>query len=114
MASIARALGHIIEDDFLESLITSPLFTSPGNYSSMCVDACYERPMEVDVSIICILLNRIVNPPVRNYTMQVIVANPLRKAKELQLATPTLETICALISAMDWRFRNGVPAPATK
>ena len=46
--------------------------------------------------------------------MQVIVANPLKKAKELQLATPTLETVYGLISTIDWRFRNGIQAPIAK
>ena len=51
LASIARALGHNIEDSFIESLVTGPKFTSPGYYSSMYVDACHGRPMEVDVSV---------------------------------------------------------------
>ena len=44
--------------------------------------------------------------------MQVIVANPLKKAKELQLVT--LETVYGLISTTDWRFRNGIQAPIAK
>lgn len=43
---------------------------------------------------------------------QTIVSLPLRKAKELGLETPTLETINALICALDWRFRNQVAPPA--
>ncbi|KIY53911.1 2-dehydropantoate 2-reductase [Fistulina hepatica ATCC 64428] len=88
MASIARALGHDVEDEYLASLIERDS-VHQGIYSSMCMDAQNNRPMEVDV----------------------IVALPLRKAQELGLSTPTLETICALISAMDWRFRNGVQPP---
>lgn len=44
-------------------------------------------------------------------TSQTIVALPLRKAKELGIETPTLECIVALVSALDWRFRNGVKPP---
>ena len=43
--------------------------------------------------------------------VQTIVALPLRKARKLGLKTPTLETIVALVSAVDWRFRNGIGAP---
>jgi hypothetical protein len=44
--------------------------------------------------------------------IQTIVSLPLRKAKELGLETPTLETINALVCALDWRFRNNVAPPA--
>ncbi|KAK9895444.1 putative ketopantoate reductase family protein [Cystobasidium minutum MCA 4210] len=89
MASIARALGHEIEDEYLVSLIERDQIKN-GIYSSMCMDACFHRPMEVET----------------------IVSLPLRKAKELGLETPTLETINALVCALDWRFRNNVPPPA--
>ncbi|KAL7006932.1 hypothetical protein EMMF5_003516 [Cystobasidiomycetes sp. EMM_F5] len=88
MTSIATALGHHIEEDYLTSLIERDTIKN-GIYSSMCMDACKSRPMEVET----------------------IVSLPLRKAKELGIKTPTLETINALVSALDWRFRNNVPPP---
>ncbi|KAJ7574414.1 2-dehydropantoate 2-reductase [Mycena floridula] len=88
MTSIARALGHNIEEEYLTSLIERPQ-VQQGIYSSMCMDANAGRPMEVDV----------------------IIGVPLRKARALGLSTPTLETINALISSLDWRFRNGVTGP---
>lgn len=88
MASIARALGHDIEDEYLVSLIERDAIKN-GIYSSMCMDAKNSRPMEVET----------------------IVSLPLRKAKQLGLVTPTLESINALVSALDWRFRNGIPPP---
>lgn len=48
MASIARALGHEIEDEYLVSLIERDQIKN-GIYSSMCMDACWSRPMEVEV-----------------------------------------------------------------
>ncbi|KAF8917392.1 putative ketopantoate reductase [Mucidula mucida] len=92
MASIAHAVlgsaGDEIDDTFITELLTRDSVLR-GLYSSMCMDAKYGRPMEVDV----------------------IVNGPLRKAKALGIKTPTLETIAALVSAMDWRFRNGVKGP---
>lgn len=88
MNSIAKALGHEVEEEYLKSLIDRDQIKN-GIYSSMCMDAVNSRPMEVET----------------------IVALPLRKAKELGLKTPTLETIVALVSALDWRFRNGIPPP---
>lgn len=88
MATIARALGHDIDEEYLTSVLERDAVKT-GIYSSMCMDAVNGRPMEVDV----------------------IVSGPLRKAKELGIKTPTLEVINALVSANDWRFRNGIPAP---
>jgi len=50
MASIARALGHEIEDEYLVSLIERDQIKN-GIYSSMCMDACWNRPMEVEVRL---------------------------------------------------------------
>jgi len=88
MNSIAKALGHEVEEEYLTSLIERDAIKN-GIYSSMCMDAAASRPMEVET----------------------IVALPLRKAKELGIETPTLECIVALVSALDWRFRNGVKPP---
>lgn len=88
MNSIAKALGHEVEEEYLTSLIERDAIKN-GIYSSMCMDAANSRPMEVET----------------------IVALPLRKAKQLGIETPTLEVIVALVSALDWRFRNGVPPP---
>lgn len=52
VATIARALGNEIDDDYLENLITGKPFSIPGIYSSMYVDVCNSRPIEVDVSVI--------------------------------------------------------------
>lgn len=104
MNEIAKAKGHIIEEEYLEGLITTPrvwtgMFLSfhdyarsngsKGIYSSMCMDAANSRPMEVDV----------------------VISTPLKFAKELGIQTPTLEVINALVRAVDWRFRNGIPGP---
>ena len=88
MTSIATALGHTIEQEYLDSLIDRQTIQN-GMYSSMCMDACANRPMEIEP----------------------IISLPLRKARELGLKTPTLETINALVSALDWRFRNNVGKP---
>ena len=88
MTSIATALGHNIEQEYLTSLIERDQIKN-GIYSSMCMDACANRPMEVET----------------------IISLPLRKARQLGLQTPTLETINALVSALDWRFRNNVGKP---
>ncbi|ORY82360.1 2-dehydropantoate 2-reductase [Leucosporidium creatinivorum] len=85
MASIARALGHEIEEDYLRSLLERPDLRNGGIFSSMYGDAKAQRPMEVEV----------------------ILAAPLRYAKNLGLKTPVLETCVAIVSAMDWRFQNG-------
>ncbi|KIY67536.1 2-dehydropantoate 2-reductase [Cylindrobasidium torrendii FP15055 ss-10] len=92
MASVAHAqLGEAaaeIDANFIDELLNRPSVKA-GIYSSMCQDAKFSRPMEVEV----------------------IINGPLKKAKALGIKTPTLETISALISAMDWRFRNGVTGP---
>jgi len=100
MATIARAAGHEIKEEYLIDLIERDQ-VKQGIYSSMYTDAKNGRPMEVDVSILTFsLLPELCVSPLNT---QVIVSGPLRKAKELGVKTPTLETINALVSAINWR-----------
>ena len=48
MNSIAKALGHDVEPEYLNSLIERDQIKN-GIYSSMAQDACANRPMEVEV-----------------------------------------------------------------
>lgn len=85
LATVARADGYQIEQDYLDSLIDRSSVWQ-GIFSSMGVDAVHERPMEVDV----------------------IVTKPLEAAQRLGIHTPILLTIHALVSTIDWRVRNRV------
>ncbi|KAK4047767.1 hypothetical protein OIO90_006066 [Microbotryomycetes sp. JL221] len=77
MALIARTLGHEVDDEYLESLLTRNDLRQGGN-------ALNQRPMEVEV----------------------ILSAPLRYAKKLGLQTPVLETCVAIVTAMDKRFQR--------
>ncbi|KAK4047561.1 hypothetical protein OIV83_005348 [Microbotryomycetes sp. JL201] len=84
MALIARTLGHEVDDDYLESLLTRPDLRQGGIISSMYTDAMNQRPMEVEV----------------------ILQAPLRYAKQLGLQTPVLETCVAIMTALDIKFQK--------
>ncbi|KAK4702870.1 hypothetical protein P7C70_g3353, partial [Phenoliferia sp. Uapishka_3] len=49
MATIARGLGLVIEDDYLDSLLSRKDLRIGGITSSMMMDAKAQRPMEVEV-----------------------------------------------------------------
>lgn len=84
MALVARTLGLEIDDAYLDSLLSRDDLRNGGITSSMMMDAKAGRSMEVDV----------------------ILAGPLRIAKQLGVKTPVLETCTAILSAMDWRFQQ--------
>ncbi|KAM0788094.1 hypothetical protein ACM66B_001263 [Microbotryomycetes sp. NB124-2] len=92
MALIARTLGHQVDDEYLESLLTRPDLRHGGIISSMYTDAVHQRPMEVEV----------------------ILQAPLRYAKQLGLQTPVLETCVAIMTALDVRFQRQQQQQQTK
>lgn len=80
---VARRCGVALEYDLVDRLMAK-INSLPGIGSSMQTDCENGRPMEIDV----------------------IVGFPLLKAREFGLDTPVLETIHALLRAVDLRLRS--------
>lgn len=84
VAEVGRKAGVPLEDGLVDRLMDK-ILGMPGLGSSMQVDAQNGRPLELDA----------------------ILGVPVRKARELGVSIPTLETIYSLLVAVDRRLRNG-------
>jgi ketopantoate reductase len=82
VVSVANVAGAKINSNHVEQLLDKTL-KSEGLTSSMMVDLANNRPMEVEG----------------------ILGNPMRVARELNVATPTLDCLYVLIKAQDSRVR---------
>lgn len=83
VVSVANVAGAKINSNHVEQLLDKTL-KSEGLTSSMMVDLANNHPMEVEG----------------------ILGNPMRVARELNVATPTLDCLYVLIKAQDSRVRN--------
>ncbi|XHG03827.1 hypothetical protein AWENTII_007115 [Aspergillus wentii] len=81
--SVGRACGVELQDSLIDELLDR-INSMPGIGSSMQTDAKNGRPMEVEV----------------------ILGYPVRKARELKIQTPILETLFLLLTAVDGRLRG--------
>lgn len=84
MVSIAQASGVPIEKTVINQLMNKAMSSPTGLNSSMQQDMKNVRPMEVEV----------------------ILGNPLRMARQLNIEAPILTTVYTLVKANDWRIRN--------
>ncbi|KAI9733649.1 MAG: hypothetical protein M1834_003251 [Cirrosporium novae-zelandiae] len=80
---VGRKCGVPLEFELVDILMDR-ILAMPGIRSSMQEDCANGRPMEVDM----------------------IMGTPVRKARELKMDTPTLETIYAILLGVDFRLRN--------
>lgn len=80
--TIGRACGVPLEDELVDQLMDK-INALPGIGSSMQTDCKSGRPMEIDV----------------------ILGFPVRKARELGISAPYLETIYVILRAVDGRLR---------
>lgn len=82
---VGRLCGVPLEYDLIDQLMAK-INTIPGIGSSMQTDCRNGRPMEIDV----------------------ILGFPLKKAKEFGVGVPVLETIHALLKAVDLRLQSNL------
>lgn len=80
--NIARGCGVPLKDELIDELM-GKINSLPGIGSSMQTDCKNGRPMEIDV----------------------ILGFPVRKARELGIAAPYLETLYVILRAVDGRLR---------
>ncbi|RHZ58918.1 ketopantoate reductase family protein [Aspergillus thermomutatus] len=80
--AVGRGCGVDIDEGLVDRLLEK-INALPGIGSSMQTDCRNGRPMEIEV----------------------ILGYPLRRAKELGIDTPVLETLTCLLRAVDGRFR---------
>jgi 2-dehydropantoate 2-reductase len=80
--NIARGCGVPLTDDLIDQLM-GKINAMPGIGSSMQTDCKNGRPMEIDV----------------------ILGFPVRKARELGIPAPFLETLYVILRAIDGRLR---------
>ncbi|GIJ89104.1 hypothetical protein Asppvi_008033 [Aspergillus pseudoviridinutans] len=80
--AVGRGCGVDLDEGLVDRLMDK-INALPGIGSSMQVDCRNGRPMEIEV----------------------ILGVPLRRAKELGIDTPVLETLTCLLRAVDGRFR---------
>lgn len=80
---IGRRCGVDLKYDLIDKLMAR-IHSMPGVGSSMQTDCMNGRPMEIDV----------------------ILGYPLQKSREFGMDTPVLETIHALLRALDLRLRT--------
>jgi 2-dehydropantoate 2-reductase len=81
---VGRACGVTTLEHGLVDVLTDRILGMPGIGSSMQTDCKAGRPLEVEV----------------------ILGYPYRKAKELGLNTPTLNTVYAIVMGIDRRLRD--------
>lgn len=80
--AVGRGCGVDLDEGLVDRLMEK-INALPGIGSSMQTDCRNGRPMEIEV----------------------ILGFPLRRAKELKIDTPVLETLACLLRAVDGRFR---------
>lgn len=81
---VAQKAGVPIKHELIDRLIDK-ILALPGITSSMQVDCKNGKPLELDV----------------------ILGTPVKKARELGVSIPTLETIYVLLVAINRRLQNG-------
>ncbi|OOF99353.1 hypothetical protein ASPCADRAFT_1030 [Aspergillus carbonarius ITEM 5010] len=82
--AVARATGISLPDDLIETQLARIQRLGPVR-TSMQIDRENHRPMEIEV----------------------IVGTPVRKARELGVPTPVLDTLYVLLQAVDGEMRRG-------
>lgn len=82
---MGRRCGVSLEHDLIDQLMAK-VNSYPGIGSSMQTDCKNGRPMEIDV----------------------ILGFPLKKAKQFGMETPVLETLHALLRAVDFRLQSKI------